>query len=141
MPFAPTKNRTKVTCPSCNTSYTLTDREDEIPTIQCASIGCPVLLCPCCPQFECAGCGQRHCMEHAIEEKEQQFPCTCIRLDVDVYDDSDCWSCNSSIRPKPLKFCPPCMEEVERIDWPVEIPRLQPVTATVAVPNVPEWVA
>jgi hypothetical protein len=139
MPLAPTRNRMKVTCPCCDTQHTI-ERGDEIPTVQCSSPGCPVLLCPCCPSFHCDGCGQAFCMEHKIEIEPADYDCTCVRLDVDYYDNSGCYSCNSDIRPRPDRFCAACLEESEAAEWP-HIEKLEPVAAIVAVPKIPEWVA
>jgi hypothetical protein len=127
------------TCATCYTLFTL-DKGTELPFTKCANPTCPVLLCPCCPQFQCDGCGQTFCMEHAIEE-EQNFECTCQRIDVDVNDASWCFSCNPSIRPRPAKFCAACLEEAETTDWGAdEIQKLEPVSIVVAIPNHPEWV-
>lgn len=134
--------RADATCPVCLTTYPHLDRDEdgktEIPTTKCADLNCPTLLCPCCPTFKCAGCDQLFCAQHAIEEKEPKYDCTCIRLDVDYYDNSDCFACNSSIQPKLLKFCAACLEEIEAKEWP-EIPKLEPVLAVVQYPNIPEW--
>jgi len=32
----------------------------------CAEEGCKILLCSCCDQFHCDGCGQAFCIEHRI---------------------------------------------------------------------------
>src|SRR5689334_9940554 len=94
-------------CTACETSFTL-EKGTELPVAKCASSDCPVLLCPCCPQFQCDGCGQTFCIEHAIEE-QQEFECTCQRTDVDVYDASSCFFCNPKIRPRPAKLCAACL--------------------------------
>ena len=126
------------TCPTCDPQFTL-DKGTELPTIKCANPNCLVVLYPCCPQFECAGCGQTFCLEHAIEE-EQDFECTCQRVDVDVNDASWCFEHNPSIRPRPAKFCAACLEEAEASDWGgEEIDKLEPVSIGVPVPNIPEF--
>ena len=128
------------TCSTCDTQFTL-DKGTELPITTCANPNCPVLLCPCCPQFECDGCGQTFCLEHAIEE-EQNFECTCLQIDVDVNDASWCFEHNLSLRPRPAKFCAACLEEAEATDWGAEeIDKLEPVSIVVPVPNIPEWEA
>lgn len=64
--FTPT---TTEPCSTCDTDFTL-DNGSELPTVKCDP-NCPVLLCPCCAQFQCGGCGQTFCMEHAIEEQQE----------------------------------------------------------------------
>jgi hypothetical protein len=106
---------------------------------ECANPNCAVILCPFCPQFECDGCGQTFCMEHAIEE-EQNFECTCQRIDVDVNDASWCFEHNPSIRPRPAKFCAACLEEAEATNWGAEeIQKQELISIVVGVPNIPEW--
>jgi hypothetical protein len=135
MPFAAT---TTETCSNCDIRFTL-DKGSELPTIKCANPNCPVLLCPCCPQFQCDGCDQTFCLEHALEE-EQDFECTCLQIDVDVNDASWCFEHNPSIRPQPAKFCAACLEEAEASDWGgEEIDKLEPVSIGVPVPNIPEF--
>ena len=126
------------TCPTCDTHFTL-DKGTDLPRTKCANPNCPVLLCPCCPQFQCDGCGQTFCMDHAIEE-EQDVECTCQRIDVDVSDASWCFEHYPSIRPRPAKFCAACLEEVEATDWGrEETEKAKPISIVVAMPNIPEW--
>jgi hypothetical protein len=125
------------TCRNCETRFTLDRDEDgytELPTHRCADPNCSVRLCPCCPQFQCAGCGEAFCLEHAIEE-EQDFDCSCVQTDVDQFDARWCLAHNTSIRPRPLKFCVACWEEAES-DPSADIHKLDPVSAL----RVPEWV-
>ena len=138
MPLASTRSIAE--CPNCLSRHVVDRDEDgqvEIPTIECAGIDCPALLCPDCPQFHCDGCGRIFCREHAMEEQRDES-CTCVRLDVDVYDNAGCLACNPDLRSRPLLFCPACMEEVEEVEWP-EVPKLEPVLAVVARATIEEW--
>src|SRR5262249_45563475 len=121
------------------TRFTLDRDEDgytELPIHRCADRNCSVHLCPCCPQFQCAGCGEAFCMEHAIEE-EQEFDCFCAQTDVDQFDARWCLAHNPRSQPRPLKFCSSCWDQAEPITSS-DIPKLNPVT--VMAPRFQEWV-
>jgi hypothetical protein len=132
-------NRTPLTatCSTCDTFFTV-DKGSELPTIKCADPNCPVLICPCCVQFQCDGCGQTFCLEHAIEE-QQEFECSCIQTDADRNDASWCFEHNADLRPRALRFCPSCFEEVEQTNS-TEVPKLAPVLAVGVMPRTNDWV-
>lgn len=132
----------KFTCPTCNTSYRNIDRDEDgiaqTPTIKCADPNCPTLLCPYCASFSCAGCGQTFCVDHGIEEQEQDYDCTCQQTDADQFSATWCFAHNPRIQPRPDKFCASCFEESEVAEWP-EIDKISPITVEVKRMNIPEW--
>lgn len=94
---------TSASCPTCNTLF------DRLPVEYDADIGyavlevhpcgdatCGKLLCACCDQFHCDGCGQAFCADHLIS----------------VPDGTD----------HPLHCCPPCAAECEPVGLPSPIP-------------------
>ncbi len=143
MPYAAAMIVT-ATCPNCNSTFHLDRDEDgftEIEHVKCAAVNCPVQLCPECPKASCAGCGQKFCREHMIEEK-LNLRCTCLRDSMgEVHERHLCFEHNPRIRPRNPLWCASCAEEQELMDLPeeVQIPRLEPVSVTVMHPNIPEW--
>jgi hypothetical protein len=92
---------TSATCRNCNTDFDRIPVEyDEdggyavIPVKACAQPNCSVLLCPCCDQFHCDGCGDTFCADHLVS----------------VPDGTD----------RPLHCCPACAEECEPMELPFE---------------------
>jgi hypothetical protein len=107
------KTFASATCSQCNADF---DRipvdynEDgtgyvAIPTTPCADPKCSVLLCPCCDQFHCDGCGDTFCAEHMVS----------------VPDGTE----------RPLHCCRPCADEVAQQELPLEeLPaRMEPGSA------------
>lgn len=58
--------------------------------------GCGKLLCACCDQFHCDGCGHRFCIDHLVS----------------VPDGT----------PTPLHCCPECAAECEQLALPAPLP-------------------
>lgn len=91
------------TCPTCETIHTnLPFERDEtggyavLEVMQCAE--CGTLLCECCDQFDCDGCGHAHCLEHLIVVPDStDRPLRC------------CNNCACEADPLPLPF-PPARE-------------------------------
>jgi hypothetical protein len=89
-------------CPSCDALFEFLPVEfDEdsgyafLEVKPCAETGCSVLLCPCCDQFHCDGCGERFCSDHLVT----------------VPDGTD----------TPLHCCPTCAAECEPRELPARI--------------------
>jgi len=115
------------------------DPGEEIPLVKCAAETCDVALCPDgCQDLsaKCDGCDRRFCNDHLILV-EPEYECEC-RFTGDQTDATDCLHCNPSLRPRPDRFCAACLAEVEQVNWPV-VPKLEPVTAVVQMPSLPEW--
>lgn len=139
VPLAPT--RAEAQCGNCGTKYTVDRDEDgftEVETTRCANPNCPVLLCPGCAQFKCAGCDRTFCLDHGILEKEPEVDCRCTRIDVDQYDARGCPLCDPEYQFNPLLFCPACIEEMEMQEIPVE-EQVQRIAPGMAEPAAAEW--
>jgi hypothetical protein len=81
-------------CPTCDTLFERLPVEyDEdggyafLEVRPCADSACDKMLCACCPQFHCDGCGQTFCADHLVS----------------VPDGTD----------RPLHCCPACAAECE----------------------------
>jgi len=91
-------------CPTCDTFFeTLPAEYDEdgtgyavLEVHLCADRTCGKMLCPCCDQFHCDGCGQTFCADHLVS----------------VPDGTE----------RPLHCCPPCAAECEPLEFPSPIP-------------------
>jgi hypothetical protein len=88
-------------CPTCDTLFERLPVEyDEdggyvfLEVHPCA--GCATLLCACCDQFHCDGCGQTFCADHLVS----------------VPDGTE----------SPLHCCGPCAAECEPLELPARIP-------------------
>lgn len=65
---------TSATCPTCQTAFDrlpLDYNEDGtgyaiLEVHPCAHQTCKTLLCPCCDQFHCDGCGETFCADHLV---------------------------------------------------------------------------
>ena len=66
------------------------------PVTACAQENCGILLCPCCAQFHCDGCGMTFCADHLVS----------------VPDGTD----------TPLHCCPTCAAECEPLELPAPMP-------------------
>jgi hypothetical protein len=76
---------TSASCPTCDTTFQVPVHGDEdgayavlelTPCQECGS-----LLCPCCEQFACDGCGQTFCQEHLVSVQDgTQSPLHCCSL-------------------------------------------------------------
>jgi hypothetical protein len=93
---------TSASCPVCHTLFERLPVEyDEdggyafLGVRPCADPVCGKLLCSCCDQFHCDGCGQTFCADHLVS----------------VPDGTD----------RPLHCCPPCAADCEILDLP-ELP-------------------
>ena len=89
------------TCSTCNTDFDRLplERDEDggyavLPVHACAQPTCSTLLCPCCPQFHCDGCGDTFCADHLVS----------------VPDGTD----------RPLHCCSVCAEECEQTTLPLE---------------------
>jgi hypothetical protein len=110
--------KTQFDSASCPTCHTLFDRlpveYDEFGAYvfleQRPCAGCGPLLCSCCHQFHCDGCGEIFCIDHLVS----------------VPDGIDA----------PLRCCAPCAAECEQVELPTRIPpqteRLAPSSREVA---------
>ena len=94
---------TSASCPTCNTLVERLPVEyDEdggyavLEVRPCADATCGKLLCACCDQFHCDGCGQTFCMDHLVS----------------VADGTQA----------PLHCCPTCAAECESLARPAPIP-------------------
>lgn len=92
---------TDASCPTCETYFDRLPVEwDEdggyafLPVRPCAS--CAALLCACCDQFHCDGCGMTFCADHLVS----------------VEDGTE----------TPLHCCVACAAECEQYDLPMAIP-------------------
>jgi hypothetical protein len=120
-----TARRADTTCPACNTLFEgllVAADEDgfyvEIETVPCTDDECATSLCSCCPQFTCACCGLKFCMEHLGREEDPE--CTCILTGDQA--DARCCDAHGTRNPRPVLLCRACAapEEVEA--------RIEPVT-------------
>lgn len=89
-------------CPTCDTLFeSLSVEFDEdggyavLEMHPCFEPGCGVLLCSCCDQFHCDGCGHTFCADHLVS----------------VPDGTD----------SPLQCCPTCAAESEPLELPARI--------------------
>jgi hypothetical protein len=94
---------TSGTCPTCNTDFDRLPVEyDEdggyavLEVRSCAHSNCGKLLCTCCDQFHCDGCGLTFCADHLVS----------------VADGTD----------QPLHCCPACADECEPMELPITMP-------------------
>jgi hypothetical protein len=93
-----------VSCPICETPFERLPIEyDEdgsgcvvLEVRPCADSACGKMLCACCDQFHCDGCGQTFCADHLVS----------------VPDGTD----------RPLHCCPACAAECEFLEMPPRIP-------------------
>ena len=90
-------------CPTCNTfferlpiEYDDSDAYAFLEVRPCADISCGKMLCACCDQFHCDGCGQTFCSDHLVS----------------VPDGTD----------RSLHCCPTCALECEPGELPARIP-------------------
>lgn len=88
-------------CPTCTTLFERLPVEyDEFGTHvileQRPCAGCGVLLCRCCDQFHCDGCGKIFCVDHLVS----------------VPDGNE----------TPLHCCAPCAAQCEPLELPARIP-------------------
>ena len=97
------KQFTSATCPTCDTDFDRLPVEyDEdggyafLPVTPCALNTCSTLLCPCCAQFHCDGCGGTFCADHLVS----------------ISDGT----------PTPLHCCPTCAAESEPLELPAAMP-------------------
>ena len=98
------KQFTSASCPTCDTLFERLPVEyDEdgsgYPVLEvrpCADSECGKMLCACCDQFHCDGCGQTFCIDHLVS----------------VPDGTD----------RPLRCCPACAAECEVQQLPSPIP-------------------
>jgi hypothetical protein len=95
-------------CPTCNTLFERLPVEyDEdggyvfLEVHPCA--GCGSMLCACCDQFHCDGCGQTFCIDHLVS----------------VSDGTE----------TPLHCCGPCAAQCEPLGPPARIPPQSEVLA------------
>ena len=93
---------TSATCPTCDTDFDRLpveyDEDGGYAVLEvhfCAHLTCGTLLCPCCDQFHCDGCGNTFCADHLVS----------------VPDGTDC----------PLHCCPICAEECEPMELPLAL--------------------
>ena len=103
-------------CPTCDTLFERLPVEyDEdygyavLEVHPCADPACDKLLCACCDQFHCDGCGHTFCADHLVS----------------IPDGTD----------RPLHCCPMCALECEPLELPDPIParpELRPVLARLA---------
>ena len=107
---------TSATCPACNTIFDRVPVEfDEdrgyavLELKPCAYLICSTLLCPCCDQFHCDGCGETFCADHLVS----------------IPDGTD----------RPLHCCPLCASETEQLELPLPLP---PAPARRLVPSYKE---
>ena len=103
---------TSASCPTCDTLFERLPVEyDEdggyafLEVRPCADSTCGKMLCSCCDQFHCDGCGQLFCTDHVVS----------------VPDGTD----------RPLHCCPACAAECEVVALP---PRIPPASETRQVP-------
>ena len=94
---------TSASCPTCNTLFERLPVEyDEdggyafLEVHPCADPTCGKMLCACCDQFHCDGCGETFCADHLVS----------------IPDGTD----------TPLHCCPPCAAECEPLERPLPIP-------------------
>ena len=94
---------TSASCPNCNTLFERLPVEyDEdggcafLEVHPCADPVCGNMLCSCCDQFHCDGCGKTFCADHLVS----------------VPDGIGA----------PLHCCPPCAAECEPLELPAPIP-------------------
>jgi hypothetical protein len=100
---------TSASCPSCDTLFDRlpVDFDDEgtgyaaMEVTPCADPECGQLLCTCCAQFACDGCGETFCSSHLVA----------------VPDGT----------PQPLHCCPACALECEEV--PARIPAQRELVA------------
>jgi hypothetical protein len=99
----PRPTTASATCPTCDTDFARLPVEyDEeggyivLEVKPCADSACGKLLCACCHQFHCDGCGQTFCADHLVS----------------VPDGT----------PTPLHCCPACADEAEPLDLPLPLP-------------------
>ena len=87
---------TNASCPTCETTFTVPVHGDEdgayaaLELTQCQE--CAALLCGCCEQFACDGCGMTFCLDHLVS----------------VPDGTE----------SPLHCCPTCAAECEVVELP-----------------------
>lgn len=93
---------TSASCPACEILFERLPVEyDEdggyafLEVRPCADATCGKMLCACCDQFHCDGCGEAFCADHLIS----------------VPDGTD----------TPLHCCPPCAAECEQCNLPLPI--------------------
>ena len=94
------RSTASATCPNCQTLFeNLPLDRDEAGAYTALEITpcaiCTAMLCRCCEQFACDGCGETFCESHAII----------------VPDGTD----------KPLCCCPACASECEQYERPARI--------------------
>lgn len=94
---------TSASCPTCDTLFERLPVEyDEdggyavLEVHPCADPNCDKMLCACCDQFHCDGCGQTFCADHLVS----------------VPDGTEV----------PLHCCPPCAAECEPLGPPAPLP-------------------
>lgn len=90
-------------CPTCDTLFERLpveyDEEGGYAVLEvrpCADASCGKMLCSCCSQFHCDGCGQKFCTDHLVS----------------VPDGTD----------QPLSCCPSCAVECDLLELPSRIP-------------------
>ena len=94
---------TSASCPTCDTLFErLPVEHDEdsgyafLEVRPCADATCGKMLCSCCDQFHCDGCGQTFCADHLVS----------------MPDGTD----------RPLHCCPACAVECQFLALPPRIP-------------------
>lgn len=93
---------TDTTCPNCCTYFDrLPFERDEdgygcsvLPVTPCAAPTCGTLLCSCCDQFHCDGCGDTFCADHMISIPDGETPLRC------------CPACADEVEPLPAAIPP-----------------------------------
>jgi hypothetical protein len=97
------RSTTSASCPACHTEFDRLPIEyDEdggyavLEVWPCADSTCGKLLCACCDQFHCDGCGHTFCADHLVS----------------VPDGT----------PTPLHCCSTCAAECEPLELPAPIP-------------------
>src|SRR5689334_8945370 len=105
------------TCPNCQTLFerlpVVYDEEAAYVALEvrpCAEPACGAMLCPCCEQFQCDGCGLTFCDSHKVA----------------IPDGTD----------SPLRCCPTCAAETELTG--AETPPAEPVAAAPDEPMCPD---
>ena len=103
---------TSTSCPNCNTYFDRVPVEyDEdgsyavLEVYPCADANCGKLLCPCCDQFHCDGCGLTFCADHLVSIPETTGT--------------------------PMHCCGPCADECD----PLELPNRMSPSSGVPAPS------